>query len=543
MPRLNPLSCFSATLCFLFAMQACTSSVKQKAGHETSTNAGYTEKIAAQIAEAKRIENDNNDSLQVVVKRLYELNQLSGDNTALVYAELYDGIFYWQASNHQKAMQIAVKTLDDAGKLNVKNPLPQIYALIGNLNKETKNYDMAFKAADNGLKAAINNKDTASMIALLGLKAMFTRGLSLSKHQPRIEDRSIELNLQALQIAESSPKYERLRIRFYDNIGQYYKDKKEFEKTYYYVNKAVVLANKYHQRRSLTYAYCWLGEANYYQGNQAKGIAYLDSALIIAKQLNEPFRVMEINESFYNCYASSGNYKEAIRYYDRAWTMRDSLKVLDNVKQISELQLKYEAAEKDKNIASLKTGSQIETLRFYAVVTILVLLITIFILVYLKEEKDKKLLQLGKRVVDEELRIASLELTYFTESLNRKNEIIEEFKSEVDQLRGQHVNAEDIGGLENLVKIHIMTDESWDNFRRLFTKVHPRFFIVLKQKFPHLTAGDTRMLSLVKLQLSNYEMANMLGVTIEGVKKSKQRLRKKIELAKEETLEDVVSSL
>jgi DNA-binding NarL/FixJ family response regulator len=105
------------------------------------------------------------------------------------------------------------------------------------------------------------------------------------------------------------------------------------------------------------------------------------------------------------------------------------------------------------------------------------------------------------------------------------------------------VNKADIEGLDELMKEHIMTDESWANFRRLFTKVHTRFFSVLKMKFPDLTSTDTRMLSLIKLQLSNNEMANMLGVTPEGIKKSKQRLRKKMGLHPEENLEDAVSAL
>jgi DNA-binding CsgD family transcriptional regulator len=34
--------------------------------------------------------------------------------------------------------------------------------------------------------------------------------------------------------------------------------------------------------------------------------------------------------------------------------------------------------------------------------------------------------------------------------------------------------------------------------------------------------------ALMKLGLNNAEMANMLGITVEGIKKAKQRLRKKM---------------
>jgi DNA-binding CsgD family transcriptional regulator len=45
---------------------------------------------------------------------------------------------------------------------------------------------------------------------------------------------------------------------------------------------------------------------------------------------------------------------------------------------------------------------------------------------------------------------------------------------------------------------------------------------------------------LIRLQSSNKEMANMLGITLEGVKKAKQRLRKKMNLDDNTTIEDAI---
>lgn len=495
--------------------------------------------ITALIAAGKRVETINNDSLHLVSQRLFKL---SGDDTALVYAQLFETTFLWQASEHQKAMAAAIKCLGDAERLHINQALPQVYSVIANLHKETTNYDMAFKAAGNGLNAAIANKDTDAIISLLGLKAMFTRSVNLNHHDPG-PDKSIGLNLEALKMAESSPKYERLRTRFYDNIAQYYKDTHDFDKAFYYGNKGVANALKFNQQRSLTYAYCWLGQATYFKGRQTEGIALLNKAMQIASNLKEPYRVMEINGHIYDCYIFSKNYKEAIKYYDLYRNMRDSLKVLDNVKQISELQLKYEAAEKDKKINNLNAKTQIDSLQRDAAVVVLILLIAITALIYIKGKKSKRLLLSEKMLLDEELKSAELELLYFTENLKQKNELIEEFKAEIEHLHLQNISAIDRESLESLINAHIMTDENWDSFKRLFSKVHTGFFEKLIKKFPNLTATDTRMLALIKLQLSNSEMANMLGITIEGIKKSKQRLRKKLDLNKDDSIESFVAAL
>jgi hypothetical protein len=538
--NLNLHKIFFASLVLMLYISACNNPPKQPGNKQNDT---YSAKIARQIAAGKRVENINNDSLKIVALDLYQLNKLSGNDTAMVYAELFEATYYWQAADHRKAMRLAIQSLADAQRFKISKLQSQIYALIGNLHKETTNYNMAFKAAQSGLDVAINNKDTAQIISLLGLKAMFTRGLSLNRHQPRLNDSSIELNLAALKMAESNPKYEKIRIRFYNNIGQYYKDKRELDKTFYYINKAIELCNKHNQQRSLTYSYCWLGQAYYFKGEQAKGLDYLHKAMQIANNLKQPYRVMEINAAIYDCYIASNNYKGAMHFYNVYRNMRDSLKVLDNVKQISELQVKYETVQKDKEITSLNAKAKFETLQRNAILIVLLLLIIIAVLIYIKQKKDKKLLLADKELVDKELQTATLELHHFTDSLQHKNELIEEFKAQIEQLHLQHINKADIEGLDKLVKAHIMTDENWDNFKKLFIKVHGNFFTTLKKKYPNLTATDNRMLSLIKLQLGNHEMANMLGVTVEGVKKSKQRLRKKMNLHLEENLNDIITAL
>jgi DNA-binding CsgD family transcriptional regulator len=502
----------------------------------------YSTAIKTLIATGKRVTNLKNDSLQIVANKLYEINKASGNKEALVYAELFETDYYWQAADHKKAMALAIQCLADAEKYKIRPARSEIYGSIANLHKETSNYPMAFKAADNGLNVAIADKDSSQIISFLGLKAMFTRGQNLRKQQSG-PDKSIDLNLAALKIAESNPKYERLRIRFYDNICQYYKDQRDFAKAYYYGNKGVELATKYNQQRSLTYAYSWLGQANYFEGKQAKGIALMDSALMIAIKLKEPYRVMEIHGHIYDCYISTNNYKDALTHYTRMWEMRDSLKVLDNVKQIGELQVKYETAQKDKEISLLNDKAEIRALQRNVIILVLILLIVIAALFYAKEKKRKDLLVSEKLLLNEGLKNAELELLYFTENLKQKNEVIEEFKAEIEHLQLQHISTADRENLDNLINAHIMTDENWDGFKKLFGKVHTGFFDAIKQKFPSITSTDARILSLIKLQLSNNEMANMLGITVEGVKKSKQRLRKKIDLNKNESIEIIVAAI
>jgi DNA-binding NarL/FixJ family response regulator len=137
-------------------------------------------------------------------------------------------------------------------------------------------------------------------------------------------------------------------------------------------------------------------------------------------------------------------------------------------------------------------------------------------------------------------------LALYTENLKQKNAIIEEFKTEIEHLQHQLAGPEDhqrIQVLESLMQTHIMTEETWDEFKKLFEKVYTGFLVRLKQKFNYVTESDVRLFTLLKLGLNNREMANMLGVSNEAIKKSRQRLRKKMDLPEDISLEEVVASV
>ncbi len=334
--------------CLLFVIASC----QQKPDATASINTAGQAKLDSLVTKGKRFQSNHLDSLMLVAKQLNDIAK-SGNKRALVYAELLNAQYHWLSSDHERSMEIAVQCLADAEKWGIKSILPEIYIIIGNLHKETSNYKMAFEASEKGLAWSIANKDTTEIIALLSLKAMFTHSFWLFNHDKTKPDSSIKLQFAALKMAESNPKYERMRTRFYDNIAQNYLDNKDYKNTITYAEKGVAVALKYNQQRSLTYSYCWLGQAWYFEGDKAKGLQYLNKALYIAQKLKQPYRIMELYGNLNDCYYATGDYKNAIDMQARSEHIKDSIQKSINVKQISELQIKYESAKKDKAISLL----------------------------------------------------------------------------------------------------------------------------------------------------------------------------------------------
>jgi two-component sensor histidine kinase len=328
---------------------------------DTSPGTGEGTKLSGLYAKAEEYGAAWPDSLNRIAALITKEGNRIHDHTALVRAERYRAQAMWRLGSHSAAMKAAIRALTDAEKWKLTSEIPDIYAVIGNLHKEKANYQMAFQAVEKGMRAARMVRDTAAIIYMIRLKAMFTQGLGSQENDTAMIHRSLDMHLEGLRLAESSPRFERNRIAYYNNIAQVLVKRKEMDKALFFVSKGIHLATKYNQPLSLTYSYTWLSQIYFHNQETEKGKEYLFKALKITQELKNPFREMEVYRYLYQGLRPTNEYKATLDAYARYIEIRDSLRVLDNVRQMSELQIQYEAEKKDHQIAALGAVNQIKT--------------------------------------------------------------------------------------------------------------------------------------------------------------------------------------
>lgn len=98
----------------------------------------------------------------------------------------------------------------------------------------------------------------------------------------------------------------------------------------------------------------------------------------------------------------------------------------------------------------------------------------------------------------------------------------------LDELLSEKQLLEEAQNLNNLLKNNLLVEENWSKFIDAFEKHHHEFCVELKQNFPEITNSNFRVIVIQKLGYNNAETSKLLGLTIDAVKKSKQRLKKKI---------------
>ena len=83
-----------------------------------------------------------------------------------------------------------------------------------------------------------------------------------------------------------------------------------------------------------------------------------------------------------------------------------------------------------------------------------------------------------------------------------------------------------------------MEDQSWSEFKEVFESLDHKFFDKLNERNPKLTSLDLKHCAYIKMNLDNYEVANIFNVELKSLQMTRYRLKKKLALDNEESLRE-----
>ena len=244
-----------------------------------------------------------------------------------------------------------------------------------------------------------------------------------------------------------------------------------------------------------------------------------------------------------------GRWQQAVSMADSALRYHTAAKNNQNEAISARVRNKLETENYLSSIASLQAQRNTEVMlrnALLGLVVVTTLLVLLFINRYrIKKQKEADAAYYARQIAEDKLQLMKSELDQYTLRMKDKAALTQKLQDEIDALKLQHhqASSEKENVLQQLLQASILTEEDWDTFKSLLEKVHPGFLVRLRQTFPDLTPAETRLLVLTKLQLSNKEMTAMLGIGYDAIKKTRQRLRKKIDLPEDGGLDDLIQMI
>jgi DNA-binding CsgD family transcriptional regulator len=209
--------------------------------------------------------------------------------------------------------------------------------------------------------------------------------------------------------------------------------------------------------------------------------------------------------------------------------------------QNAEFQIEFERKQ-GENIIYKEKKQKDDLIILGLFVICLIVGLTSFIIIKQIQRKrfqDKELLTLRAQKMEDELHATEREMRALLSTMFDKNKVIFELQEQVESFEKNQYSRTDSEKetmLNDLQSFSLLTETDWIEFKRLFEKLNPGFFDFFQEKFPEITAAEIRLAALIKLNLSNLEMARTLAISPDSVRKTNLRLRKKLNI---ESLDDL----
>lgn len=235
-----------------------------------------------------------------------------------------------------------------------------------------------------------------------------------------------------------------------------------------------------------------------------------------------------------------GDYKSAFENSKLASKIKDTLTILRDDLQLFNIESQISVEKKEAENFALNERKKKDNFKIASLLTIcFILLISggIIIRQILKRRaKEREIQELQKNKIQEDLKIAELELKALLQTSINKSKIIEELQGDMDEGQSQNVDPKKTDLIERLQDFSLLTDDDWISFKNLFGKLNPNFFPFFRTQFTEVTVAEIRLAALIKLNLTTNEMAQTLGISPDSVRKTSLRLRKKIGIESNEDL-------
>jgi tetratricopeptide (TPR) repeat protein len=402
------------------------------------------------------------------------------------------------------------------------------------------------------------------------------------------------MQYEAVRLAETTTDTLLMGI-MYGRLSIYFAQLGQGDSALWAVQKSLYYHTAKKNADPLAWTYLRFGTAYKVLNDFTQALNYSQKALYIFDSLqNKNWRIQSINQMA-NCYQAMGDRQNARKYYAKALNILDSIEQtevkmqiydsltvlsfqerndVEGLRQLREtkayaktqfskerqqivenMNIRYETAQRKEQINSLNQDKKSLQLQLFAGFLFFVLALGFSTsLSYRNRQrqvlisKENELLIANEQATQLELTANQQQLDAFTANILSKNQLISDLEARISALSAPIEtpidNADDDDDVdenrEKLANMKILTDSDWKLYLKYFTQVHKDFKARVDRDLSDLSAAELRLFVLLKQGFDSKDMADVLGISMAGIKKSRHRLRKRLNLTEEDNLEAFV---
>ncbi len=330
------------------------------------------------------------------------------------------------------------------------------------------------------------------------------------------------------------------------NIGRCLFYKNDIKNAWPLINAHLAVALKYQQWNNVALAENAIGEIHLKKRAYSQAYIAFRKALSAARKSNRIEEKVKATDGLLASYAHLGNPDSLLHYQKqhRAYLLEQADVVNDGKLSAMNSKILFDDGQRKLEVANASISSLKQT-RNIIIISIAILTVFIWLLYNrqaLKIKLEKQQMVFESLKVKAEVDKARNSLQQFRNQMLEKDQLIANLRQSLQKtVLENNLDEKQIG--QKLLAYVLVTDEQWKSFREDFNKVYPFFFPRINAIVANLSSAEERLASLIFLQMENKEIAGTLGISVESVARSKRRLRQKLPLLPDQSIEIYILSL
>lgn len=523
------------------------------------------------------------------IKDMYAIANKHKEKPVLIWRAMYwDAFRKWKSSQIHSAKSLAYKAISLVDTIYYKYDYHRIKRLILNCTSENITYFEAYKAHRSQLFFFEKVDDTINIANVcVTIGNIFQQLGEVNKAYDYLHRADSLYKLCNQKI---------YRIKNRINIANVLNDKGERKKaiqTLLWITRQEEVKNdtafmlqvyaslsssvnnitqcEFYSRKAYCLAITYGDEDLLMQASVNMGFTYInmnkgDSALLFYRKVWNYLQRNKNNRLFLpalngmaNSFRMQERWDSAYIYLNASMMYQDSLRKAGNLSEV----YRQESRAAIDNYEATLARQQAEA-RLHRLVLILILVVVILACGFAcygfwsqrrKALAKKRIQELENKELSTRLKNEELQFQLEMDSKNRelvsnslmlieKNKMLDELLQRIDT-RGDagQITKSTVIELKNQIRAHAVEEDEWHKFRAHFEQVHPGFFVQLKEMYPALTEYELRLCAYIRTGMYGKQIAMMLSVQPDSIKKSRTRLRKKLQLHQEDSLEDFLRGI
>lgn len=276
----------------------------------------------------------------------------------------------------------------------------------------------------------------------------------------------------------------------------------------------------------------WLGLALVKDGQTDRGLFMIEQACREFKEMDWDEMEEFAGKELLNIYASRNMGSKMLAFYPRYAVLLDSLGKDDKLRYAAAASIRYETGRKEQENRVLTAEVKLKerTLTYVWIVCVLLNLLLVLVGVHYWQRR----------------RHYRRERQLHHERISRLISVHQQLNSRFELISGElekQSHTDVIDNVRQKLNSVLLSGEDERRFRLSFAALHPHYLPTLRARCPELTKSDELLCTLIYLNQSTDEVALALGISRASVNSGRSRIRKKLELEKDESLEAYLRSI